>query len=271
MEVRPQRGNDDDGINAITAHDRLRFLARQGRVAAMTDSTTHSPGAGSKAADAALIEALRRVDFQGPVWDRFAQELARYGLPIVRSWISSLKMFAKCAEKNVRCPGPPHNVQRLPDDDASEMANEIIARALNKFRDKILRPGRWSPQGGASLRVMFVTQCIFQFPNVYRHWLVENKRLPMGDLEELELMDAGPDGDPAGLVMVRGEIAHALEHYVKDTRTAQVLILRALQYTAKECAEMLGTTEKALDGVLQRHWKTIRERPGGGEEGITAP
>jgi DNA-directed RNA polymerase specialized sigma24 family protein len=227
--------------------------------------------ADSPAADEALIDALRQANFQGPIWERFAQELARYGLPIVKSWIASLKMFTKCANKDVRCPGPPRNAQRLPDDDASEMANEIIARALNKFRDKILRPGRWSPQGGASLKVMFVTQCIFQFPNVYRHWLVENKQLPLDDFEDLDVIEA-PEGDPAGLVIVRGEIAHALEHYVKDARTAQVLLLRALQYTAKESAEILGTTERAIDGVLQRHWRAIRKRSDGGdEEGTTAP
>ena len=139
----------------------------------MADSTTQNPGAGSKAADETLIEALREVNFQGDGWDRFAKELARYGLPIISSWISSLRIFAKCADKSVGCPGPPHNIRRLSDNKASEMVNEIIARALNKFRDQVLRPARWSPTGGASLNVMFITQCILQFPNVYRHWQVE--------------------------------------------------------------------------------------------------
>ena len=49
----------------------------------MVDSTRQNPGAGSRAADEALIEALREANFQGAVWDRFAKELARYGLPII--------------------------------------------------------------------------------------------------------------------------------------------------------------------------------------------
>jgi hypothetical protein len=114
---------------------------------------------------------------------------------------------------------------------------------------------------------MFITQCLFQFPNVYRHWLVENKQPPVYDLEELELVPAGPDGDPAGLVMVREEIVHALEHYVKDSLIADILILRAWQYTMKEIAEMRDTTEKALYGVLQRRWRRLREHIQNGERG----
>jgi DNA-directed RNA polymerase specialized sigma24 family protein len=237
----------------------------------MADSATQNPGARSKTADEALVEVLRAAKFQGDAWDRFAQELARYGLPIMKSWIFSMQIFEKCAEKNVGCPGPAHNIQSMREDDASWMADEVVARALNKFRDKVLRPGRWSPNGGSSLNTTFVTQCIFQFPNVYRHWLVENKQDPEHDLEELELMDAGPDGDPAGLVMIREEIAHALEHYVKDPRIAQILMLKAWGYTMKETAEMLDTTAKALDGVLQRHWRTLRERLRSEERGELEP
>jgi hypothetical protein len=232
----------------------------------MADSTTRSPGKGPESADQALMEALRVADFQGPVWDRFAQELARYGLPIVRSWIASLQIFEECAKKKVRCPGPPHNIKRMPEDDASGMANEIIARALNKFRDKVLRPGAWSPKGGARLTTMFITQCIFQFPNVYRHWLVENNQPPVHDLGELELMDAGPGSDPVGLVVIRDQLAHALEHYVDNARIHQILILRAWGYSLNEMAEMLGTTVKALDGVLQRHRRKLRKDLDDGEE-----
>jgi len=235
-----------------------------------------NPGAGSKAADEALIEALREVNFQGNGWERLAKELARYGLPIVSSWISSLRRFARCADKSVDCPGPPHNIHKLCDNWASKMANEIIARALNKFRDKLLRPGQWPPTGGASLNVMFITQCILQFPNVYRHWQVESKRLVTDDrydgLEGLEYILAGPDGVPAGLVMIRKEIAHALEHYVKGLRVADALT--PWGYSTGESDEMLEVTKNALDEVLRCHWRTLKGRlddlDGGAEEGTTA-
>jgi hypothetical protein len=244
---------------------------------AMADSTTQNPGAGSKAADEALIEAIREANFQGDAWDRFAGELARYGIPFVGSWIASLKMFVKCAEQTVGCPGPPHNIQLLSEDEASAMANEIIARALNTFRDSVLRPGRGSPAGRVSLNVMFIAQCILQFPNVYRHWQIEKKRLraddPYDGLEEMEFMVSSPDGDPAGLVMIREEIAHALEHYVKDRRVKHAFL--PWGYSRGESGVMLGVTEKALDEVQRNHWKTLRGRPdgldGGGGEGTAAP
>ena len=120
---------------------------------------------------------------------------------------------------------------------------------------------------------MFLMQCIFQFPNVYRHWLLETKRLPVDDLEELEFVEAGPGNDPAGLVMIRDEVVHALEHYVKDKRVLHGLILKAMGYTTQESAELIGMTTKALDSALRRHWRaTSLERPhGGGDEGKTVP
>jgi DNA-directed RNA polymerase specialized sigma24 family protein len=225
----------------------------------MVDSTRHNPGADSRTEDEALVQALRVANFQGSVWDRFAQEIARYALPIIKSWILSMQIFTKCAEKNVPCPGPVHNIRDLQEDDASWMADEIVARALNKFRDKVLRPGGWSSEGGSSLNTMFITQCLFQFPNVYRLWLVENKQAPVYDLEELEFVPAGPEGDPAGLVMLREEIDHALAHYVKDPDVTEILILKAWRYTIKEIAEMRGVTAKAIDGVLQRRWRKLKE------------
>jgi hypothetical protein len=232
----------------------------------MVDPTTQNPGADSRTADEALVQALRAANFQGPLWDRFAQEMARYALPFIRSWILSMQIFKKCAEKNVPCPGPVHNIENLRED-ASWMADEIVARALNKFRDKVLRPGGWSPEGGSSLNTMFITQCLFQFPNVYRHWLAENKQAPVHELEELEFVPAGPEGDPVGLVLLREEIDHALEHYVKDPVVAEILILKAWRFTMKEIAEMRGVTEKALDGVLQRRWRKLKEHLQNGEKG----
>jgi DNA-directed RNA polymerase specialized sigma24 family protein len=178
-----------------------------------------------------------------------------------------MRIFSKCAEKNVRCPGAPHHIRQLTRDDANEMANEIIARALNSFRDKVLRPQVWSPQGGARLSTMFLTQCIFQFPNVYRHWLLETKRAPVDDLEELDMVEAGPGSDPAHLVMIRDEITHAIEHYVKDRTVLNALVLKAMGYTTREIAELIGKTEKALDSALRRHWKAARPaRPHSGDE-----
>jgi DNA-directed RNA polymerase specialized sigma24 family protein len=226
----------------------------------------------ARAEDAALLTVLRREAFQGRAWEHFAESMARYALPIITSWIASLKIFKKCAEKGVRCPGPPLGSERLTEDDASEMAIEIVGRALNNFRDKVLRPGRWSSQAGASLTGMFLTQCIFQFPNVYRHWLQETEPLPVDDFEKLESLET-PSGDPVDLVMIREELAHALEHYVKDERVRYGLLLRAMGYSSRETAYLIGTTAKALDSTLRRHRRALsreRARPGGEEAG-TAP
>ena len=236
----------------------------------MSDFTPQNPeeSAGS-AADEALVNALRDAGFKGLVWDRFAEELARYALPIITTWIRTLRMFGECAAKGVPCPSPKPD-ERLPSEAGSEMANEMISRALIRFRDSVLQPGRWSPQGRASLKTSFIRECLYQFPNAYRRWLRENKQLPADDLAELELLEA-PGGDPAALVMVRDEVVHALEHYVKDERVRRGLILNSWGYRTKECAEMIGVTESALDSAFQRHWKALRKQSDGVEEGKLTP
>jgi hypothetical protein len=211
-------------------------------------------------ADEVLVKALHKEGFEGPAWNCFAEDLARYSHPIIKTWILSSKIFLKCSEKGVKCTGPPRGSRRVSNDDAAEMANETIARALYNFRDKVLRPGKWSPQGGASLATMFITQCLFQFPNVYRHWLLEVERVPIEQLtvdklEELEYLK--PVGAHDTLIELRDEIAHALEHYVKDKRVHYGLILRGLGFSRAECAEMLGITVKALDSAVQRHWRNL--------------
>jgi DNA-directed RNA polymerase specialized sigma24 family protein len=218
----------------------------------------------------ALIKALREEDFQGPVWDHLADELARYGYQVIRSWIGSTKIFSKCAAKGVAC--RPRKSERMTENDVDEIALEVVARALPKFRDKVLRV--WLPDGKASLRTMFVTQCLFQFPNVYRRWLVEAKQLPVDLLEEWETFGPRREGDdPAGLIALRAEAVHALEHYVRDDRLRASFLLQAMGYTTEEIAEMLGTTSKALDSARQRHWKALQAmgvRPNR-EEGESEP
>jgi DNA-directed RNA polymerase specialized sigma24 family protein len=76
------------------------------------------------------------------------------------------------------------------------------------------------------------------------------------DFKELEFLET-PSGDPVGLVMLREEVAHALEHYVKDERVRVGLLLRAMGYSIKETAELIGTTAKALDAVLRRNRKAV--------------
>lgn len=121
------------------------------------------------AADQQLYEALGRVGFQGPNWDRFADTLARYGFPRVRAWVLTMRIFHESAKKGVKGPtGAGRGGRPFTDDDADQLADDTVTAAIIAFRDKVLVPGRWSPSGGASLQSFFFQQCLFAFLNVYR-------------------------------------------------------------------------------------------------------
>jgi DNA-directed RNA polymerase specialized sigma24 family protein len=216
--------------------------------------------------DEALVAALVESGFTGPLWDRFIEALARYSYHVVRSWVYSMTIFTRAREKNVKNPGPPRGGRHLSLDDASEIANEVVAHAIIKFRDKVLRAGLWSPDGGASLKTMFLNQCIYQFPNVYKRWLRETESPSTVELEaSASMVDTSPEGDPASLVMLREEVIEALSRVVKNDRDRATLQLLAEGYSNAEIAEMLNATTKAIESALYRHrdqLRSQRQRPG---------
>jgi hypothetical protein len=81
--------------------------------------------------DAALFEELARTRFEGPGYDRFAAELAAYGLAVTRAWIATGKMNAMCLSWGF--PIGPRPVV-LGQDDIESLANETVIWALRKFR-----------------------------------------------------------------------------------------------------------------------------------------
>ena len=51
-----------------------------------------------------------------------------------------------------------------------QLALDTTVDALTFFRDRVLREGRWSFDGGATLTTYFIGACILTFPNVFRLW-----------------------------------------------------------------------------------------------------
>ena len=219
------------------------------------------------AADQELVNLLRKNGFAGRAWDRFQEVLAEYGVSVLRVWIVTGEIFPRCREKGVGhglCPPP--SGRHWTEDEALELAGETVAVALAKFRDNVLIPGRWTPQGGATLKTFFIGQCLFRFPGLYRRWWLE--RYPQGATTPVSLegdlrgnyLDSGPEADPETTVIAR---LSYLEHLAlaSDERTRRALDLRTQGYSLAEIAEMLETTEKAIESLLYRYRR--RGRPDG--------
>jgi len=212
------------------------------------------------AGDRDLVFALALRHYEGPDWRRFAAVLAEYGYQVMSAWISSGRVFAKCAAIGIGLGGleaPPRST-----DDAAEIAGETVARAIRAFREKVLIPGRWDPSKGASLRTYFVGQCLFQFANVFRAWVSEQD-IPPVDLDTLvkEFELQTPRKDMVHLAEFSQVIAQLKG--VRDDDPRRIRALVAMGYTHADIAEMLNTTAKAIE------LKLYRAQKGGEYEGST--
>jgi DNA-directed RNA polymerase specialized sigma24 family protein len=169
-------------------------------------------------------------------------------------------IFDKMKLKKVR--GPKMWIEeRRPDrEDAEQIADDMVAHAIISFRDDVLRPGRWSPDRGASLKTFFVMACLYEFPNAYRRWLSEQS--PSDEVSLDQLAEFDPDltkllapaalVNPADIAQLRDTTVRSLEAFVRDNRTRAMLYLQARRYHQHEIAEFLGVTEKAVERALAR-------------------
>jgi hypothetical protein len=63
------------------------------------EPTEHAQRLQRLAADKELLETLQRQGLHGRDRDRFVEVLARYGLDVMRAWVHSGEVFAKCLQR----------------------------------------------------------------------------------------------------------------------------------------------------------------------------
>lgn len=207
------------------------------------------------AGDQDLVGQLRQVDFAGPDWHAAARELARYGLAVVTSWIVKGTIFEKCARKGRPVERPP--IDALDRTEAESMAGEVVAVALNHFRDDVLVPGRWDPGRGASLTTYFVGQCILRFPNIYRTWLADLPPVKLDDMDAVNL-NRSPSRAVEDDVITASAGADALR-LIGNEQARKALMFVVGGYTHGEIADRLGTTEKAVERMVAYAREQVRK------------
>lgn len=128
-------------------------------------------------ADGKLVECLAKQHFDGSAWDMFANELARYALPVLTAWLRDGRLTRTLAERGL----PGVNPEYLDREDAQSLIIDAISRAVPSMRTS-LQECRWDPAKGASLRSYFVGACIYQVPNLYRAHRRASRRRQEGEV-----------------------------------------------------------------------------------------
>src|SRR5436190_22325689 len=91
-------------------------------------------------ADAILVGYLRRADFSGPEYERFADSLVRYGRSVLMAWLATGEIFVRCGRRGFRLPRP---ARPLTHDDRESLATDTVVSALVDFRRRALIAGGW--------------------------------------------------------------------------------------------------------------------------------
>lgn len=211
------------------------------------------------AADVDLHMRLALQGFTGPEYERFREELTRYGFDVMIGWLRRGKIFARMKEKGYGIPAAPDS---LLDYDAQDgLADETVAKALLHFHHDVLLRRQWDPGRGARLTTFFVGQCLIQFANIYRSWHRQEMRYydMVDDRDAAERGEIASDhtADPEWIAIARTQVRRGIRG-IRDERLHEVLEMLVAGEKQVTIAEALGTTEKTIERMLANHRSRLK-------------
>lgn len=206
------------------------------------------------AGDLDLYNTLALNRFSGFDYEYFANELARYGLAVIGSWVRSGLIYAKCRDRGMGGLAPAD--WDLDVDDVDELTNETVGLAVIKFRETVLLKKKWDPRKGASLRTFFIGQCLIRFANVYRSWRAQQQRARRtGELADEMHPHVRPHDRALDDMLAQTELAQ-----VEDRRLQSAVLWTAAGWRQWEIAQELGVSEKTVERMLANHRQRIQKR-----------
>ena len=206
-------------------------------------------------ADQQLVELLATHNFSGAAYDAFANDLARYGVSVMRAWIASGYVFALLRRKGIG--GEFSDRERTEIRRRTSLVDDLshmtVARALSKFRLDALVLRGWDADRGASLTTYFMGRCLFEFSaELKSHRLREAKWARDRPLEDItDEREMYSDGDPARVVGNADDEMDRLRSMSR--REASIVLLASMGYEQEEIVELLSESSvRAVEAVLYR-------------------
>jgi DNA-directed RNA polymerase specialized sigma24 family protein len=211
-------------------------------------------------ADEELLLEQQLHGFDGRAWDKFAQEMARYGVAIMSSWIRRGVIYGRV---NALTHFGLGRLEGWPDSETSDdLSADTVVDALDYFREQVLRPGRWQSSRGASLGTFFIGQCLYRFANLYRSALRAEITRREGEYVTGELPPEtfDPIKGIEHAVIAKHDLADALTQ-VSTERARKALFLHTAGHTYQEIAEQLGLQNvKQVENMIGYQRSQLRQR-----------
>ncbi|PBC93690.1 hypothetical protein BX281_1528 [Streptomyces sp. Ag82_O1-15] len=209
-------------------------------------------------ADKRILGALAEHGFSGPLYDRFVQELARYGVSVLRAWLHSGYIFKLVAERGFGLQPHELDLEELASnsDLREELATMTVALALPRFRERAFIEKGWSYEGGASITTYFMGACAYDFPNEFRKYRAAEERQRRSlrqqqDRYEPRVTNLSVADEVLGNLRVLDTLTD-----IDDLRTRAAVALTLDGYTQAEIQELLDAkSERAIEALIYR-WRT---------------
>jgi len=252
--VQPEEGAGSKLGAPVSLSEVLRGIApaRAGETRRMQENLER------RAADQELRDELASRDFDGRRYQKFEEELARYGMSVLRGWMYTGYVFQLAAGRGFALHANDRELEELHRDSdvREELATMTVALALPRFRDHALVRGGWRYEGGASLATYFMGACLYVFPNEFRKRRVQLKKWQLQNYGDPAVTAPQADhiSDPAVLAVGNMRVCEDLTR--ADPRERAIVALTIDGYSQDEIVEMLGEQSvRAIEGVLYR-WRT---------------
>ncbi|MFE6054054.1 hypothetical protein ACFQ6N_25155 [Kitasatospora sp. NPDC056446] len=176
-DLQPDGGPGKNDLGAPVSTEVLESLYAEGSRDSR-EARRQQESIDQRMADHRIVELLAQDGFAGPRYDRFVDELARYGIAVLRAWMYSGFIFQLVAKRGFGL--NPHELEleelSSNSDLRDELATMTIAQALPRFRRQAFVEGSWRFDGGASITTYFMGACAYDFPNEFRRWKSSEER-----------------------------------------------------------------------------------------------
>lgn len=213
------------------------------------------------AADFDLVTTLALHGFKGLQYTEFEEELAKYGISVITSWVRRGTIRYRCLKRGYgNLPSPP--LGAFDDENlVADLVNETVGHALIYFRD-VLVEGRWDYRKGAALRTYFIGQCLLQFSNVYTQWVRHDvpKASTIVNSELIEYGDLRPVPNIDQLVLDQMAGTQLLGQMKRRDQT--IFQLWVDGWKQAEIAAELGITTKTVERAVANARTRLRKERG---------
>lgn len=209
-----------------------------------------------------LVALAREVGgLESSAYRTLSEHLWGYAMPVIKDALRTGKMSAMLKERGVYqfISASDRVALHTSLEARDDLAIDVVAAGEVHLKEVTIAKNRWKPDVGASIETFFVTGCLFQFPSVYRRWSKErtDRHATLVGLLPETFAPTASTFDTAETAVNR-EMALSVLREADDT-TRAILALLASDHTYAEVGQIVGLSERAVEGRVYRFKTSIRD------------